>query len=104
MALVRSFSDLFPRFTGHMIGQRSMDYALLLLMSDDRIYGTDDAGEANRIIRKILEYQDLEPGSATYGNFRFMAHLGPGQGLQCPVVPVYEPGVCVPDVSRQIAG
>ena len=60
MALVRSFSELFPRFTGHMVGQRSLDYAILLLLSDDRTYGTDDAGEANRIIRKILEYQDLD--------------------------------------------
>ena len=73
-ALLRSFSDLFPRFTGHMVGQRSLEYALLLLRSDDRTYGTDDAGEANRILRKILEYQDLRSGSDTYGNFFWMTH------------------------------
>ena len=33
-----------------------------------------DAGEANRILRKILEYQDLRPGSETCGNFFWMTH------------------------------
>jgi len=73
-ALLRQFSAFFPRFVGHTVGQGSLEYALLLLLSDDRLYGTDDAAEANRIIRKILEYQDLEPGSKTYGNFLWMTH------------------------------
>ena len=47
---------------------------VLLLHSDDRLYGSDDAGEANRIIRRIIEYQDLQQGSKTYGNFFWMTH------------------------------
>lgn len=73
-ALIRRFSPYFARFTGHTVAQQSLEYALLLLYSDDRIYGTDDAGEANRIIRKTLEYQDLRPESETYGNFFWMTH------------------------------
>ncbi len=73
-ALLKRFSPFFARFTGHTVGQQSLEYALLLLHSDDRIYGTDDAGEANRIIRTCLEYQDLRAGSETFGNFLWMAH------------------------------
>lgn len=73
-ALIKRFSPFFPRFTGHTVGQQSLEYALLLLHSDDRLYGTDDAGEANRIIRKILKYQDLREGSRSYGNFYWMTH------------------------------
>ncbi len=73
-ALLRQFSAFFPRFTGHSVGQNSLEYALLLLHSDDRTYGSDDAGEANRIIRRILEHQDLAPSSDTFGNFRWMTH------------------------------
>jgi hypothetical protein len=73
-ALLKRFSPFFARFTGHTVGQQSLEYALLLLFSDDRVYGSDDQGEANRIIRKILEYQDLRHGSETYGNFRWMTH------------------------------
>lgn len=73
-ALIRMFSPFFPRFTGHTVGQQSLEYALLLLDSDDRVYGADDVGEANRIIRKILEYQDLREGSETCGNFFWMTH------------------------------
>jgi len=58
-ALLRQFSAFFPRFTGHTVAQNSLEYALLLLHSDDRTYGSDDAGEANRIIRRILEHQDF---------------------------------------------
>ena len=68
VALLRQFSESFPRFTGHTVAQNSLEYALLLLHSDDRIYGTDDAGEANRIIRKILSCQDRRESSDTYGN------------------------------------
>jgi len=73
-ALIRRFSPFFPRFTGHTVGQQSLEYALLLLHSDDRTYGTDDAGEADRILQKILAYQDLRAGSETYGNFFWMTH------------------------------
>lgn len=73
-ALLKRFSPFFPRFTGHTVGQQSLEYAILLLHSDDRTYGADDAGEANRILRKILEYQDLRPGSDTCGNFFWMTH------------------------------
>ncbi len=73
-ALQRTFSALFPRFTGHSTVQLSLEYAILLLHSDDRLYGDDDAIEANRIIQKVLSYQDLHPGSETYGNFYWMTH------------------------------
>lgn len=73
-ALLKRWNPFFPRFNGHTVGQQSLEYALLLLFSDDRTYGTDDAGEANRILRKILEYQDLRTGSETFGNFFWMTH------------------------------
>ncbi len=73
-ALLTRWSSFFPRFSGHTVGQQSLEYAILLLHSDDRTYGSDDAGEANRIIRRILSYQDLRPGSPTYGNFFWMTH------------------------------
>ena len=73
-ALLRSFSAFFPRFTGHAVGQNSLEYALLLLHSDDRTYGTDDKEEANRIIRTILRHQDLREGSESFGNFFWMTH------------------------------
>ncbi len=73
-ALLRQFNPLFPRFTGLTVAQKSLQYALLLLYSDDRTYGTDDAGEANHILRKILDHQDLRPGSKTRGNFFWMTH------------------------------
>lgn len=73
-ALLKRWNTFFPRFNGHSVGQQSLEYAILLLLSDDRTYGTDDAGEANRILRKILEYQDLKPDSDTYGNFIWMTH------------------------------
>lgn len=73
-ALLKRTSPFFPRFTGHTVGQQSLEYALLLLHSDDRLYGSDDAGEANRILRKILQYQDLAEGSKTFGNFVWMTH------------------------------
>ncbi len=73
-ALLRRFSPSFPRFTGHTVGQQSLEYALLLLHSDDRLYGADDAGEANRIIRAILRHQDRRADSETYGNFYWMTH------------------------------
>jgi len=73
-ALLRQFNPFFPRFCGHMVGQNSLEYALLLLHSDDRVYGTDDAGEANRILRRILEHQVLDPDADSYGNFLWMTH------------------------------
>ena len=73
-ALLTRWNPFFPRFNGHTVGQQSLEYAILLLHSDDRTYGTDDAGEANRIIRRILEHQDLRPDSKTYGNFFWMTH------------------------------
>jgi len=73
VALLRSFSPFFPRFTGHM-RTASIWYAVLLLLSDDRTYGTDDAGEANHIIRRVLEGLDLRPDSDTFGNFFWMTH------------------------------
>ena len=73
-SLLVRWNPFFPRFNGHTVGQQSLEYAILLLHSDDRTYGTDDAGEANRILRKILDYQDLRPGSDTYGNFFWMTH------------------------------
>ncbi|MDP6038825.1 MAG: hypothetical protein QGG64_09765 [Candidatus Latescibacteria bacterium] len=73
-ALLKRWNPFFPRFNGHTIGQQSLEYAILLLHSDDRTYGTDDAGEANRIIQKILEHQDLAPTSESFGNFYWMTH------------------------------
>ncbi|MCZ6636270.1 MAG: hypothetical protein O7G87_22970, partial [bacterium] len=73
-ALIVRQNPFFPRFNGHSVGQQSLEYALLLLHSDDRTYGTDDAGVANRILRKILDYQNLDPSSETYGNFYWMTH------------------------------
>ena len=73
-ALIVRRNQFFPRFNGHTVAQQSLDYAILLLMSDDRTYGTDDAGEANRIIRRILDHQDLRPKSDTFGNFFWMTH------------------------------
>ena len=73
-ALLTRWNPFFPRFNGLTIGQQSLEYAILLLHSDDRTYGTDDAGEANRILQKILDYQDLRPNSSTCGNFFWMTH------------------------------
>ncbi len=73
-ALLKLWNPFFPRFNGHMVGQQSLEYALSLLFSDDRTYGGDDAEEANRILRRILEHQDLRPGSETFGNFFWMTH------------------------------
>ncbi|MGC9318138.1 MAG: hypothetical protein ACP5KN_08895 [Armatimonadota bacterium] len=73
-ALLRQRSRFFPRFTGHTVAQNSLEYALLLLHSDDRLYGGDDAIEANRIIRRILEHQDLRTDSESFGNFLWMTH------------------------------
>lgn len=73
-ALLRQFSPFFARFTGHSVAQNSLEYALLLLYSDDRIYGIDDAIEGNRIIRRILEHQVLDPDAEWYGNFLWMTH------------------------------
>ncbi len=73
-ALLRQRNEFFPRFTGHTVAQSSLEYALLLLAGEDRIYGIDDAIEGNRIIRRILEHQDLRPGSESYGNFFWMTH------------------------------
>ena len=73
-ALIVRRNPFFPRFNGHTVAQQSLDYAILLLLSDDRTYGTDDAGEANRIIRRILDHQDLRPKSDTFGNFFWMTH------------------------------
>ncbi|MYB56067.1 MAG: hypothetical protein F4X51_06730 [Gemmatimonadetes bacterium] len=73
-ALIVRWNPFFPRFNGHTVAQQSLDYAILLLLSDDRTYGTDDAGEANRIIRRILDHQDLRPKSETFGNFFWMTH------------------------------
>ncbi|HUU42398.1 MAG TPA: hypothetical protein VMX57_01375 [Planctomycetota bacterium] len=50
--------------TGFMVGQRSLDYAFILLETGR------DAGLASDIIDKCLRYQDLrDPASPTYGNF-----------------------------------
>ena len=73
IALLRNYDPFFPRFTGHT-RTASIWYAVLLLLSDDRTYGTDDAGEANRIIHSVLEGQDLGPDSETFGNFFWMTH------------------------------
>ena len=42
VALLKRWNEFFPRFNGHTIGQQSLEYALLLLHSDDRTYGTDE--------------------------------------------------------------
>lgn len=73
-ALLRQRFEIFPRFSGLIVGQNTLEYALLLLLSDDRLFGGDDAIEANRIIRRILEFQDLRPDSETFGNFFWMTH------------------------------
>ncbi len=73
-ALLKRWNVFFPRFNGYSVGQQSLEYAHLLLFSDDRTYGTDDAGEANRILRRILDHQDLNPSSETFGNFFWMTH------------------------------
>jgi len=50
--------------TGFMVGQRSLDYAFILLETGR------DADLACDIIDRCLEYQDLrDPASPTYGNF-----------------------------------
>lgn len=50
--------------TGFMVGQRSLDYAFILLKSGG------NADLASDIIDKTLHYQDLrDPDSPTYGNF-----------------------------------
>ncbi len=73
-ALLRQWNEFFPRFTGFTVAQNSLEYALLLLAGDDRLYGGDDAIEANRIIRKILQHQVLDTDSERFGNFLWMTH------------------------------
>lgn len=73
-ALLRQFSPFFARFTGHSVAQNSLEYALLLLYSEDHVYGIDDAIEGNRIIRRILDHQVLDPDADYFGNFRWMTH------------------------------
>lgn len=73
-ALLRQFSPFFARFTGHSVAQNSLEYALLLLYSEDHVYGIDDAIEGNRIIRRILDHQVLDPEHERFGNFLWMTH------------------------------
>jgi hypothetical protein len=73
-ALLKQWNEFFPRFTGYTVAQNSLEYALLLLASDDRVYGIDDAIEANRIIRRILEHQVMDTDSERFGNFLWMTH------------------------------
>lgn len=73
-ALLRQWNEFFPRFNGYTVAQNSLEYALLLLLSDDRTYGIDDAIEANRIIRRLLEHQVLDPDAERLGNFIWMTH------------------------------
>src|SRR5690606_35245396 len=74
LALTWVYTPFFPRFVGYSIVGRSLEYAILLLHSDDRLYRSDDAEEANRIIRAVLKYQDLDRDSDSYGNFRWATH------------------------------
>ncbi len=73
-ALLRQWNEFFLRFNGYTIGQNSLEYAILLLMADDNVYGIDNGIEGNRIIRRILEFQVLDPDSERYGNFIWMTH------------------------------
>jgi hypothetical protein len=94
-ALIRSYSF------GHVVAEASLQYALLLIDSvpptpqprsdgsgDHReswwrgpdefaAWSWEEAGrlsEANRILRAILNNQDVEPASATFGNFKWRPH------------------------------
>ncbi len=73
-ALLRQWNEFFLRFNGYTIGQHSVEYALLLLAGDDNVYVIDDEIEANRIIRRVLEHQVLDPEDERYGNFLWMTH------------------------------
>ncbi len=73
-ALLKQWNEFFLRFNGYTIGQHSVEYALLLLAGDDNVYVIDDAIEANRIIRRVLEHQVLDPEDERFGNFRWMTH------------------------------
>lgn len=73
-ALLRQWNEFFLRFNGYTVAQNSLEYALLLLSGDDRVYGIDDTLEANRIIRRILEHQVLDPDEERFGNFLWMTH------------------------------
>ena len=53
-ALLEQWNEFFLRFNGYTVAQNSLEYALLLLAGDDRVYGIDDSLEANRIIRGRL--------------------------------------------------
>lgn len=73
-ALLRQWNEFFLRFNGFTVAQNSLEYALLLLAGDDRVYGIDDTLEANRIIRRILNHQVLDTDSERFGNFLWMTH------------------------------
>ncbi len=73
-ALLRQWNEFFLRFNGYTVAQNSLEYALLLLYGDDRVYGIDDTLEANRIIRRILEHQVLDTSDQYFGNFLWMTH------------------------------
>jgi len=73
-ALLRQWNEFFLRFNGYTVAQNSLEYALLLLYGDDRVYGIDDTLEANRIVRRILEHQVLDTSDQYFGNFLWMTH------------------------------
>lgn len=66
--LVRQCHDTAPYFNGYTIGQVSLEYALALLETGG------DAERADDVVARTLDFQDLNKGSATYGNFIWMAN------------------------------
>lgn len=67
-SLLRQTHPTHPQYTGCVVAQTPLEYAIALLESGG------DAARANRIIRRTADFQDRDPASPTYGNFLWMTH------------------------------
>ena len=67
-ALLRQIHPTHPAYTGLVVAQTPLEYAIALLETGG------DVKRANRIVRRTAEFQDRDPASPTYGNFIWMTH------------------------------
>lgn len=66
--LLRLIHPTKPSYTGHVVAQMPLEYAIALLETGG------DAQRANQIIRRTTDFQDRDAGSDTFGNFIWMTH------------------------------
>ena len=68
VGLLRQKHPLYPHYTGLVVSQTPLEYAIALLETGG------DAKRANLIIRRTADFQDRDAQSPTYGNFFWMTH------------------------------